>query len=248
MSEQSVNLQALDIGMPQLEQATMSESYSEGKAVPANESGTCALGQADNKSAAQEEALIKLRAQAQSLKLESGWLEGSIVRQVPTNNFDKRPEHEISLIVVHCIALPPKQYGGPYVDHLFTGCLDPQVHPYFEGIYQQKLSSHLFINRQGMITQYVSFLDRAWHAGRSSYQGQLECNDYGIGIELEGAADDIYTQEQYAVLDEVVKLLKRTYPDIQDRIASHSEVAPGRKSDPGKFFDYGKIGYPQHKS
>lgn len=169
-----------------------------------------------------------------------------MVRQVPTPNFNQRPAHEISLIVIHCIALPPHHYGGPYIDHLFTKSLDPKVDPYFEGIYQQELSTHLFINRQGQITQYVSFLDRAWHAGRSSYFGHVECNDYGIGIELEGADDDVYTDEQYARLNEVIQLLKRTYPDIQDHIASHSEVAPARKTDPGKLFDYARIGYPNH--
>lgn len=176
------------------------------------------------------------------MQIISGWLSGANVRQVPTPNYNARPNGEISLIVIHCIALPPHKYGGPYVDQLFTNCLDPKVDPYFEGIYQLELSTHLFINRKGQITQYVSFLDRAWHAGRSSYQGQIECNDYGIGIELEGSDDDSYTDEQYQVLDEVVKLLRATYPDIKDRVASHSEVAPGRKSDPGPYFDYQRIG------
>lgn len=185
---------------------------------------------------------------AQNLKIKAGWLEGNsmVLRQVPTVNFNTRPQHEISLIVIHCIALPPHTYGGYFVDHLFTKSLDPKIHPYFEGIYQHELSTHLFINRQGKITQYVSFLDRAWHAGRSSYFGHLECNDYGIGIELEGADDDVYTVEQYAVLQAVIKLLQQTYPDIQDHIASHSEIAPARKTDPGKYFDYSKIGYPDH--
>lgn len=181
-----------------------------------------------------------------NLEIVAGWLSGPGVRQVPTPNFNQRPGHEISLIVIHCIALPPHHYGGPYIDHLFTNSLDPKVDPYFEGIYKQELSTHLFINRQGKITQYVSFLDRAWHAGRSSYSGHVECNDYGIGIELEGADDDTYTDEQYERLNEVIKLLQRTYPEIQDHIASHSEVAPTRKTDPGQFFDYARIGYPQH--
>lgn len=180
------------------------------------------------------------------LSITAGWLSGPTVRQVPTPNFGQRREHEISLIVLHCIALPPHHYGGPYIDHLFTNSLDPKVDPYFEGIYQQELSTHLFINRSGEITQYVSFLDRAWHAGRSSYFGKPECNEFGIGIELEGADDDVFTDAQYAVLNQVIKLLQRTYPDIQDRIASHSEVAPVRKTDPGKFFDYARIGYPEH--
>lgn len=182
------------------------------------------------------------------LQICAGWLTSvpSLVRQVPTKNFNTRPQHEISLIVIHCIALPPRTYGGAYVDHLFTNSLDPKIHPYFAGIYQQELSTHLFINRQGQITQYVSFLDRAWHAGRSSYFGHKECNDYGIGIELEGSDDDIYTLEQYVVLNEVIKLLQRTYPDIGQNIASHSEIAPNRKTDPGKYFDYAKIGFANH--
>lgn len=176
------------------------------------------------------------------MKIVSGWLSGPKVRQVPTKNFNRRPQGEISLIVLHCIALPPHHYGGPYVDDLFIGNLDPKVDPYFEGIYQCELSSHLFINRHGVVTQYVSFLDRAYHAGRSSYQGQAECNDFGIGIELEGSDDSYYTDEQYQILNEIIKLLVATYPDIKDRIASHSEVAPGRKSDPGPFFDYHQLG------
>lgn len=181
------------------------------------------------------------------LRIVAGWLSGvsatgTVVRQVPTRNFNQRPLHEISLIVLHGISLPPSQYGGPYVDQLFTMSLDPKVHPYFEGIYNQELSTHIFINRQGVITQYVSFLDRAWHAGRSSYLGHLECNDYGIGIELEGTDDEPYTEVQYQVLRELVLLLQQSYIDIKDHIASHSEVAPGRKTDPGPFFDYAKLG------
>lgn len=181
------------------------------------------------------------------LRLVAGWLQGPRVRQVPTKNFNQRPEREISLIVIHCISLPPAQFGGPYVDQLFTQSLDPREHPYFEGIYQQELSSHLFINRQGRITQYVSFLDRAWHAGRSSYQGQKECNDFGIGIELEGTDDKEYTDEQYATLNSLLPLLYAAYPDIKGadgkwRVASHSEVAPQRKTDPGPYFYYQRIG------
>lgn len=176
------------------------------------------------------------------MKIVAGWLSGSNVRQVPTKNFNKRPEGEISMVVIHCIALPPKKYGGPHVDELFTMSLDPNADPYFKDLAGVELSTHLFINREGLITQYVSFLDRAWHAGRSSYQGKLECNDFGIGIELEGSDDDYYTDEQYEALNEVLDLLYATYPDIKDRVASHSEVAPSRKTDPGPYFDYKRIG------
>lgn len=181
------------------------------------------------------------------MRIVAGWLQRDCasdpqLRQVPTKNFNQRPQHEISLVVLHGISLPPRKFGGPYVDQLFTLSLDPKVDPYFEGIYKQELSTHLFINRHGVITQYVSFLDRAWHAGRSSYQGQKECNDFGIGIELEGTDDQPYTDEQYQVLRELLPVLQEAYPDIGERVASHSEVAPGRKTDPGPFFSYQEIG------
>lgn len=176
------------------------------------------------------------------MKIVAGWLLGDGVRQVPTKNFNKRPNGEISLIVLHGISLPPNKFGAPYVDRLFIGDLDPKDDPYFEAIYKLELSTHLFINRKGVITQYVSFLDRAYHAGRSSYQGQMECNDFGIGIELEGTDDSEYAQEQYDALNLIIPLLQQSYPDIKDRVASHSEIAPGRKTDPGEFFDYKKIG------
>lgn len=181
------------------------------------------------------------------MHIVAGWLQAGAegdprVRQVATRNFNQRPQHEISLVVLHGISLPPDHFGGPYVDQLFTKSLDPKAHPYFANLYQQELSTHLFINRQGEITQYVSFLDRAWHAGRSAYQGQKECNDFGIGIELEGTDTQEYTEAQYHVLRQVLAVLQATYPDIGERVASHSEVAPGRKTDPGPYFDYHKIG------
>lgn len=182
------------------------------------------------------------------MQIISGWLSGDKVRQVPVRNFNRRPAGEISLIVIHCISLPPGQFGGPYVDRLFSSSLDPADHPYFEDIYRLELSTHLFIRRDGSVTQYVSFLDRAWHAGRSSYLGHKECNDYSVGIELEGTDQGSYTDEQYAVLNEIISLLRKTYPDIKDNIASHSEIAPGRKTDPGSYFSYERIGYADHKA
>ncbi|MGN1280802.1 MAG: 1,6-anhydro-N-acetylmuramyl-L-alanine amidase AmpD [Succinivibrio sp.] len=174
------------------------------------------------------------------LTIKSGWIEG--VRQVPVKRFGKRPSgFEISLIVIHCISLPPKVYGGHYVDDIFTGTLDPDAHPYFKDVAALEVSTHLFINRQGVITQYVSFLDRAWHAGRSEYNGHKECNDYSIGIELEGSDDSAYTIEQYKSLKDVVALIKKTYPCVKNNIAGHSEIAPERKTDPGQFFDWSSI-------
>ncbi len=166
-----------------------------------------------------------------------GWLSGA--RQLPTDRYNERPPHtRISLVVIHFISLPPCHFGGHYVDDLFLGRLDPDAHPYFKDLAGAELSTHLFLNRQGQLTQYVSFLKRAWHAGRSSYRGQKECNDYSIGIELEGCEYCAYTREQYAVLKEVLAALRQTYPDIGDHLAGHNEVAPGRKVDPGPHFNW----------
>lgn len=174
------------------------------------------------------------------MRIVAGWLEG--VRQVPTPFFNLRKQPlNISLIVIHGISLPPNKFGGHFIDDLFCGCLDPKQDPYFENIYRLELSTHLFINRLGKITQYVSFLDRAWHAGRSAYNGEVECNDFSVGIELEGTDFVPYTDAQYLSLIEVVKTLKATYPMIGNRIAGHSEIAPGRKTDPGPFFEFNKI-------
>lgn len=176
------------------------------------------------------------------MRISAGWLQG--VRQVRTPFFNSRPNPlDISLIVIHNISLPPNQFIGPspYIDALFTGTLNPKDHPYFEGIYKMEVSTHLFINRAGEITQYVSFLDRAWHAGRSSWNGKKECNDYAIGIELEGSDFEPYTNIQYEVLNQVIKVLKETYQDIKE-VVGHSDVAPTRKTDPGPFFEWERIG------
>lgn len=174
------------------------------------------------------------------MHIKAGWLDG--VRQVPTKNFNSRPEgFELSLIVIHCIALPPETFGTPYVDDLFISCLDPGIHPYFQNIYNQELSTHLFIRRSGEVTQYVSFLDRAYHAGRSEYRGHKECNDYSVGIELEGSVNCQFTEEQYSSLIPIIRILQETYPAIGSNIAGHCEVAPGRKDDPGPHFDWSRI-------
>ena len=181
------------------------------------------------------------------LKIVSGWLYNDectapFVRQVPVRNFGARPSGTmISLVVIHCIALPPRHYGGYNVDALFSNALDPNAHPYFKDIAHGEFSSHLFLSRKGVITQYVSFIDRAWHAGRSSYMGRAECNDYSIGIELEGSDDTPYTEEQYQSLEQVLQLLKKCYPAIENNIAGHNEVAPHRKTDPGSCFIWSRI-------
>ncbi len=174
------------------------------------------------------------------MEIKAGFLQG--VRCVPTGVFGKRPQPlEISLIVIHSISLPPALFNTPYVDCLFTGNLNPDEHPYFRNIAGLELSSHLFINREGVITQYVSFLDRAYHAGRSSYLGRAECNDYSIGIELEGTDHCPFTIKQYDALEKCISAVNKAYPDTLGHIAGHNEVAPGRKTDPGLFFDWSRF-------
>jgi AmpD protein len=161
-------------------------------------------------------------------------------RQVPSPNCDERPDgDDISLIVIHGISLPPGEYGGAWIDDLFTNRLDPDAHPYFPGIAHLRVSSHVLIRRDGGVVQYVPFRKRAWHAGESCYQGRDCCNDYSIGIELEGQDDEPYTPQQYDQLAAIIQVLARTFPRISsDRIRGHSDIAPGRKTDPGAAFDW----------
>jgi AmpD protein len=161
-------------------------------------------------------------------------------RQVPSPNCDERPDvDDISLIVIHGISLPPGEYGGAWIDDLFTNRLDPGAHPYFPGIAHLRVSSHVLIRRDGGVVQYVPFRKRAWHAGESCYQGRNCCNDYSIGIELEGQDDEPYMPQQYDQLAAIIQVLARTFPRISsDRIRGHSDIAPGRKTDPGAAFDW----------
>jgi N-acetyl-anhydromuramoyl-L-alanine amidase len=169
---------------------------------------------------------------------KSGLMRGA--RQVSSPNFDARPEGApIDLIVVHGISLPPGEFGGPWIDGLFTNSLPPDVHPYFAEIAGLRVSSHVVIARDGAVSQYVSFNDRAWHAGRSSFEGRIECNDYSVGIELEGEDTVPYEPAQYEALGEVVAALRAAYPLLaRGRITGHSDVAPARKTDPGPAFDW----------
>ncbi len=162
----------------------------------------------------------------------------SPARQVVSPNWDERPDGTaIDLIVVHGISLPPGEYGGPWIDALFTNTLDPEAHPYFAEIHQLRVSSHLLIRRNGELVQYVPFHRRAWHAGVSQYEGRERCNDFSIGIELEGSDEAPYEPAQYARLAEVIAALERAYPGLsRDRLVGHSEIAPGRKTDPGSAF------------
>ncbi|WP_225375339.1 1,6-anhydro-N-acetylmuramyl-L-alanine amidase AmpD [Klebsiella pneumoniae] len=171
------------------------------------------------------------------MQLNEGWLVGA--RRVPSPHHDCRPDEETpSLLVVHNISLPPGEFGGPWIDALFTGTLDPHAHPFFAEISHLRVSAHCLIRRDGEIVQYVPFDKRAWHAGVSCYQGRERCNDFSIGIELEGTDTLAYTDAQYRQLAAVTDLLIALYPAIAENIAGHSDIAPVRKTDPGPAFDW----------
>ncbi|MCH7337313.1 1,6-anhydro-N-acetylmuramyl-L-alanine amidase AmpD [Acinetobacter sp. NIPH 2699] len=175
--------------------------------------------------------------QSRFTQVRDGILQGAM--QIASPNFNARPaETDIQLIVIHNISLPPSQFGGGYIQQFFQNQLDWSVHPYFQSIEGMQVSAHLLILRTGEVIQFVNFNDRSWHAGRSSYLAQPECNDYSIGIELEGSDDLPFEPEQYQALIEVVKILRQTYPKIQNHIAGHSDIAPKRKTDPGLYFDW----------
>jgi len=170
--------------------------------------------------------------------LSSGLLRTA--RQKSSPNCDARPRGmQPELIVVHGISLPPGDFGGPWIDRLFTNCLDPDAHPYFAEICGLRVSSHFLIRRDGELVQYVPVDQRAWHAGESCFAGRERCNDFSVGIELEGLDDEPYTAEQYARLAELVSLLRNTVPSLQQApLVGHSDIAPGRKTDPGPAFDW----------
>lgn len=171
------------------------------------------------------------------MKIHKGWIEG--IRHLPSPNFYSLPDREISLLVVHNISLPPGKFGGPYIDQLFTNTIDPRSHPYFLNFAGLRVSSHLLIDREGVLTQYVSFHDCAHHAGESDYQGRKKCNDFSIGIELEGTDDLEFSELQYSALIAVTEELLKSFPLLNSkRIVGHSEIAPSRKSDPGPCFDW----------
>ncbi|MEE9345091.1 MAG: 1,6-anhydro-N-acetylmuramyl-L-alanine amidase AmpD [Methylococcales bacterium] len=173
--------------------------------------------------------------------IDNHWLNN--VRHLLSPNCDKRTdENDISLIVIHCISLPPRQYGTAYIDQLFTNCLNADEHQYFKEIHKFKVSSHLLISRKGTITQYVPFNLRAWHAGQSSYYARACCNDFSIGIELEGIETDLYTDHQYTQLVDVISILLNNYTKLSaNDITGHSDIAPGRKQDPGPTFDWHRL-------
>jgi len=162
------------------------------------------------------------------------------MRVVESPNCDDRPDGvEVSLVVLHSISLPPGEYGGDSIERLFTNGLDPAAHPYFAEIRELKVSSHFLVRRDGELIQFVPVERRAWHAGASSWRGRSRCNDFSVGIELEGTEEDVFTEAQYRALAVLLKDLQKKLP-IRD-LAAHSDVAPGRKTDPGARFDWARL-------
>lgn len=173
---------------------------------------------------------------------EAGWI--GFANWCPSPNHDARPENiQPDLVVIHHISLPPGEFKHKNSSHcivdFFQNKLDPNIHPYFAEIAGQKVSSHFLITRSGELIQFVSTLQKAWHAGLSSFLGREKCNDFSIGIELEGDGESAFKEVQYKTLTELVKRLSANYPNLQ--FAGHSDIAPGRKTDPGPFFDWQKF-------
>ena len=167
-----------------------------------------------------------------------GWLDAAA--RIDSPNFGTRPEgSEVSLVVIHNISLPPGQYTGNWVEDFFRNRLDAQVHPYFASIADLQVSAHFYLRRDGRLLQFVSTDERAWHAGRSCWQGRENCNDYSVGIELEGCDEEGYTATQYTILFALIETLQARYPITA--VAGHSHIAPERKSDPGPFFDWAAV-------
>lgn len=171
---------------------------------------------------------------------QSQWLD--VDHYVTSPNADDRPNGvRIDLLVIHNISLPPNVFEGNYVDDLFTNCLQSSLHPYFAQIAHLRVSAHLYIARVGSVTQYVPLHRRAWHAGVSNFRGVEACNDFSIGIELQGADHVPYTDVQYEQLARITRAIRHIYPTItEDRIVGHSDIAPGRKTDPGDAFDWSR--------
>ncbi len=172
---------------------------------------------------------------------EAGWLLG--VRRILSPNYNERPPgSDISLLVIHNISLPPSCFGGPYIQQLFTNCLNPDEHAYFAEIADRRVSAHLLIARDGQVTQFVSFNDRAWHAGESCYRGRSNCNDFSIGIELEGTDTTPYTDAQYEKLLDTLRILLARYAKLTPTgVVGHCDIAPGRKTDPGPAFAWERL-------
>ncbi len=175
------------------------------------------------------------------MKIKNGWLQG--VRRIASPNCDARPENTyIDLLVLHGISLPPGEFGAPHIEALFTNTLDPNAHPYFRDICALRVSAHVLIRRDGALIQFVPFHERAWHAGGSCFENRACCNDFSIGIELEGSDELPYENAQYQTLAVLIRALMRHYPGITPaRIVGHSDIAPERKTDPGAHFDWPRL-------
>jgi N-acetyl-anhydromuramoyl-L-alanine amidase len=176
-----------------------------------------------------------------TVDIGSGFLTGAA--RIDSPNQDQRPPGAaLDLIVIHGISLPPGEYGGAWVEALFTNTLPPERHPYFRSIDGLRVSAHLYIRRDGQIVQFVPFHARAWHAGASVWQHRLACNDYSVGIELEGCDEEPYESAQYGALLAVIDALERAYSSLRGApIVGHSDIAPGRKTDPGPHFDWERL-------
>ena len=173
-----------------------------------------------------------------SPRLRKGWLEG--LRRIDSPNHDPRPDGEpITLIVVHAISLPPTEFGGQAIIDLFTNCLDTSTHPYFAQLDGVRVSAHFLLRRDGEMIQFVSCEQRAWHAGQSCWQGRTRCNDFSVGVELEGCDDRSFEDAQYRQLLALLRVLRANYPI--DAVVGHSDIAPGRKTDPGPCFDWQRL-------
>lgn len=169
---------------------------------------------------------------------DQGWL--PFVRRVPSPNCDARPAGTlVDLIVIHAISLPPDEFGGPGIVELFTNRLDPEAHPYYAAIHDLRVSAHFLVRRDGELVQFVSCSQRAWHAGVSSWRGCGACNDFSLGIELEGCDSMAFTDPQYATLNRLLEELRARHPIVD--VVGHSDVAPGRKTDPGPCFDWTRL-------
>ena len=169
---------------------------------------------------------------------EAGMCAGA--QRVASPNHDEQPDDaKVELVVIHSISLPPGEFGGPHVTDLFLNRLDPDAHPYFREIEGLEVSSHFFIRRDGLLIQYVPCGLRAWHAGASNWKGRERCNDFSVGIELEGSDDVAFATEQYAMLSDLLDALANRYGPLD--IAAHSDISPGRKTDPGPHFDWARL-------
>jgi len=174
-----------------------------------------------------------------------GWLPGA--RRVVSPNFDARPDGEaVKLVVIHAISLPPEEFGGTGILEFFTNQLNPSEHPYYKEIHALRVSAHFLIRRDGELIQLVSCADRAWHAGASCWSGRARCNDFSIGIELEGSDDQTFRDAQYATLNSLLTRLRSDWPI--EAVLGHSDIAPGRKTDPGPCFEWSRIEIQRHES